>query len=129
MPRFWSITLMICRSPTLSSVTCFSNYGAYPVHRPYCHELALRILLACIEAHAARCVYVCACVHIFACRVAPHLANNLPVFQSDLLSQQVVDAGYCNMLYYCESYVWPEQCCHTCTGSLLSCALKAPLKG
>ncbi|KAG2433178.1 hypothetical protein HYH02_012720 [Chlamydomonas schloesseri] len=37
-----------------NSTNCWSNYGAYPVHRPYCHEMALRILLACIETHAAR---------------------------------------------------------------------------
>lgn len=39
-----------------NSTACFSNYGAYPVHRPYCHEMALRILLGCIEVHANRWV-------------------------------------------------------------------------
>jgi hypothetical protein len=34
---------------------CWAKYGCYPLHRPYCHEMALRILLACIEAHANRC--------------------------------------------------------------------------
>ncbi|GIL63660.1 hypothetical protein Vafri_17687 [Volvox africanus] len=33
---------------------CWANYGIYPVHRPYCHEMALRIVLACLETHAAR---------------------------------------------------------------------------
>ncbi|XP_024316324.1 probable tRNA (guanine(26)-N(2))-dimethyltransferase 1 isoform X7 [Brachypodium distachyon] len=28
---------------------CFSKYGSYPVRGKYCHEMALRILLACIE--------------------------------------------------------------------------------
>ncbi|KXZ45265.1 hypothetical protein GPECTOR_56g361 [Gonium pectorale] len=37
-----------------NSTACFANYGSYPVHRPYCHEMALRIVLACIETHAAR---------------------------------------------------------------------------
>lgn len=36
------------------SVACWSNYGSYPIHRSYCHEQALRILLACIETHANR---------------------------------------------------------------------------
>ena len=33
---------------------CWSKYGCYPLHRPYCHEMALRILLASLEAHANR---------------------------------------------------------------------------
>ena len=33
---------------------CWTKYGAYPLHRPYCHEAALRILLASIESHANR---------------------------------------------------------------------------
>ena len=28
---------------------CWGKYGSYPLHKPYCHEQALRILLACIE--------------------------------------------------------------------------------
>ncbi len=37
-----------------NSVACFSHYGAYPLHRPYCHEQALRILLASLETTAAK---------------------------------------------------------------------------
>ncbi|KAI0497661.1 hypothetical protein KFK09_020894 [Dendrobium nobile] len=33
---------------------CYSKYGSYPLKGKYCHELALRILLACIESHANR---------------------------------------------------------------------------
>lgn len=33
---------------------CWAKYGSYPLHRPYCHEQALRIVLACVEAHANR---------------------------------------------------------------------------
>eukprot|EP00898_Chlorokybus_atmophyticus_P008128 jgi/Chlat1/8316/Chrsp78S07725 len=33
---------------------CHSKYGAYPLRGKYCHEMALRILLACIESHANR---------------------------------------------------------------------------
>ncbi|WCJ25536.1 tRNA (guanine(26)-N(2))-dimethyltransferase [Euphorbia peplus] len=33
---------------------CYSKYGAYPLRGKYCHEMALRILLACIESHANR---------------------------------------------------------------------------
>ena len=33
---------------------CWTKYGSYPLHRPYCHEGAVRILLACLEAHANR---------------------------------------------------------------------------
>lgn len=33
---------------------CWGKYGSYPLHRPYCHEMAIRILLASIETHANR---------------------------------------------------------------------------
>lgn len=33
---------------------CHAKYGIYPLHKPYCHEMALRILLACVEKHANR---------------------------------------------------------------------------
>ncbi|KAG6398424.1 hypothetical protein SASPL_139884 [Salvia splendens] len=37
-----------------SGEVCYSKYGAYPVKGKYMHEMALRILLACIESHANR---------------------------------------------------------------------------
>lgn len=33
---------------------CYAKYASYPLHKPYCHEMALRILLASLEQHAAR---------------------------------------------------------------------------
>ncbi|KAJ7567567.1 hypothetical protein O6H91_02G153100 [Diphasiastrum complanatum] len=33
---------------------CYSKYGAYSLRAKYCHEMALRILLASIESHANR---------------------------------------------------------------------------
>lgn len=33
---------------------CYSKYGSIPLRAKYCHEMALRILLACIESHANR---------------------------------------------------------------------------
>ncbi|KMZ60991.1 tRNA (guanine(26)-N(2))-dimethyltransferase [Zostera marina] len=33
---------------------CYAKYGSYPLKGKYCHEMALRILLASIEAHANR---------------------------------------------------------------------------
>lgn len=33
---------------------CWAKYGSYPLHKPFCHEQALRIVLACIQAHANR---------------------------------------------------------------------------
>ncbi|KAL3844577.1 hypothetical protein ACJIZ3_001980 [Penstemon smallii] len=33
---------------------CYSKYGSYPLRGKYCHEMALRILIACIESHANR---------------------------------------------------------------------------
>ena len=44
---------------------CWAKYGSYPLHKAYCHEQALRILLASIESHANRyrrhIVPVCPC--------------------------------------------------------------------
>ncbi|KAF3329183.1 putative tRNA (guanine(26)-N(2))-dimethyltransferase 2 [Carex littledalei] len=37
-----------------SAEVCYSKYGSYPVKGKYCHEMALRILLASIESHANR---------------------------------------------------------------------------
>lgn len=34
--------------------TCYTKYGSYSLHREYHHEQALRILLACMQTHAAR---------------------------------------------------------------------------
>jgi tRNA (guanine26-N2/guanine27-N2)-dimethyltransferase len=36
------------------SEACFAKYGSYPLHKPYCHEQAIRILLASISQAAAR---------------------------------------------------------------------------
>lgn len=33
---------------------CYAKYGAYPLRGKHCHEMALRILLGSIDAHAAR---------------------------------------------------------------------------
>ncbi|CAN1151371.1 Probable tRNA (guanine(26)-N(2))-dimethyltransferase 2 [Linum perenne] len=33
---------------------CYSKYGSYPLRGKYCHEMALRILLASIESHGDR---------------------------------------------------------------------------
>ncbi|KAF6262188.1 N2,N2-dimethylguanosine tRNA methyltransferase-domain-containing protein [Scenedesmus sp. NREL 46B-D3] len=37
-----------------SGEVCWTKYGSYPIHRPYCHEAAVRILLSCLESHANR---------------------------------------------------------------------------
>jgi tRNA (guanine26-N2/guanine27-N2)-dimethyltransferase len=34
---------------------CWGKYGSYPLHRAYCHEMALRILLAAIEVCCSSC--------------------------------------------------------------------------
>ncbi len=55
LPLPFTAALPLAPLPLLPpSTACWSNYGIYPVHRAYCHEMALRILLACIETHAAR---------------------------------------------------------------------------
>ena len=37
-----------------ASETCYSKYGAVSLRGKNCHEMALRIVLQCIEAHANR---------------------------------------------------------------------------
>ncbi|VAI07268.1 unnamed protein product [Triticum turgidum subsp. durum] len=48
--------LLMCTATDLAVLcgtngeVCYSKYGSYPVKGKYCHEMALRILLACIES-------------------------------------------------------------------------------
>ncbi|XP_038990028.1 probable tRNA (guanine(26)-N(2))-dimethyltransferase 2 isoform X2 [Phoenix dactylifera] len=52
--------LLMCTATDLAvlcggnAAVCYSKYGSYPLKGKYCHEMALRILLACIETHANR---------------------------------------------------------------------------
>ncbi|KAL0921842.1 hypothetical protein M5K25_008955 [Dendrobium thyrsiflorum] len=52
--------LLMCTATDLAVLcgedrdVCYSKYGSYPLKGKYCHEMALRILLACIESHANR---------------------------------------------------------------------------
>jgi N2,N2-dimethylguanosine tRNA methyltransferase len=53
----WCTHALLCCPAVLcgnNGEACWAKYGAYPLHRPYCHEMALRILLASIESHANR---------------------------------------------------------------------------
>ena len=56
---------------------CWAKYGCYSLHRPYCHEQALRILLACIERHAN-----CYRRHIVPVRPSQHCAAAGPCLSS-----------------------------------------------
>lgn len=38
----------------IAGETCYSKYGAMALKEKYCHEMALRIVLQCIESHANR---------------------------------------------------------------------------
>ncbi|KAG5535209.1 hypothetical protein RHGRI_023109 [Rhododendron griersonianum] len=46
---------------------CYSKYGSYPLRGKYCHEMALRILLACIEAQE---IPLSAYLDIVCCRLS-----------------------------------------------------------
>lgn len=37
-----------------NSEACYAKYASYPLHKPYCHEQAIRILLSAISRSAAR---------------------------------------------------------------------------
>lgn len=52
---------MLCVTATDSAVlcgsfpeVCYTKYGSIPLKRPYCHEMAIRIVLQCIDHHANR---------------------------------------------------------------------------
>ena len=47
----WVLRAVLCGN---NGEACWGKYGSYPLHRSYCHEMALRILLASIESHANR---------------------------------------------------------------------------
>ncbi|KAI3718931.1 hypothetical protein L6452_19816 [Arctium lappa] len=50
--------LLMCTSTYMAVLcggngeVCYSKYGSYQLRGKYCHKMALRILLACIESHA-----------------------------------------------------------------------------
>ena len=52
--------LLLCTATDMASLcgnnseACFAKYGIYPLHKPYCHEQAVRIVLAAISKAAAR---------------------------------------------------------------------------
>jgi tRNA (guanine26-N2/guanine27-N2)-dimethyltransferase len=52
--------LLLCTATDMATLcgnvgeACFAKYGSYPLHKPYCHEQGIRILLAMIAKSAAR---------------------------------------------------------------------------
>ena len=52
---------LLCVTCTDMAVLCgsgaeagYAKYGAYSLRAPFCHEQALRIVLGCMQTHAAR---------------------------------------------------------------------------
>ncbi|KAG2245533.1 hypothetical protein Bca52824_085161 [Brassica carinata] len=67
---------------------CYSKYGSYPLRGKYCHEMALRILLASIESHANRykryivpvlSVQMDFYVRVFVCYTSASAMKNTPL--------------------------------------------------
>lgn len=54
MVCIWTIEMCLSVLCGVHGEACWAKYGSYPLHRSYCHEQALRILLASIHSHAAR---------------------------------------------------------------------------
>jgi tRNA (guanine26-N2/guanine27-N2)-dimethyltransferase len=79
---------------------CWTKYGGYPIHRSYCHEGALRILLACIESHANR----------YKRHIVPLLSLSVDfyvrVFVRVYTSAAVVKQSACKL-----AYLWQSQGC------------------
>ncbi|GAX81061.1 hypothetical protein CEUSTIGMA_g8496.t1 [Chlamydomonas eustigma] len=83
---------------------CWSNYNCYPVHRQYCHEMAVRILLASIEANANR----------YRKHITPLISLNVDfyvrVFVRVNTSPAAVKDSACKL-----SYIWQSSGCDSFT--------------
>jgi tRNA (guanine26-N2/guanine27-N2)-dimethyltransferase len=84
---------------------CFGKYGAYPLHRPYCHEMALRILLASIQQHAAR--YKRYIVPVISCSIDFYVRLCVRVYTSAAeVKNAATKVGYVYQSQGCDSFYW-----------------------
>ena len=52
--HYYNIIFCLNISAGNSPETCYTKYGAIPLKSKACHEMALRIVLQCVESHANR---------------------------------------------------------------------------
>eukprot|EP00878_Enallax_costatus_P040089 GHUV01046073.1.p1 GENE.GHUV01046073.1~~GHUV01046073.1.p1 ORF type:complete len:436 (+),score=123.03 GHUV01046073.1:390-1697(+) len=83
-----------------SGEVCWTKYRSYPIHRPYCHEAAVRILLACLESHANRYK------RYIQPLLAVHMDFYIRVFVRVFTSAAEIKASASK-----QSYIWQSQGC------------------
>lgn len=84
---------------------CFSKYGSYPLHKPYCHEMAIRILLACLHSTAARHKrYI---VPVLSCSIDFYVRVFVRVYYSAAeCKNAALKIGYVYQSQGCDSFYW-----------------------
>ncbi|PRW58454.1 tRNA (guanine(26)-N(2))-dimethyltransferase 2 [Chlorella sorokiniana] len=84
---------------------CYAKYASYPLHKPYCHEMALRILLASLEQHAAR--YKRYIVPILSLSIDFYIRVFVRVYTSAAeVKNCATRLGYVWQSTGCDSYYW-----------------------
>ena len=84
---------------------CFTKYGSYPLHRSYCHEMALRILLSALSAAAARCKrYI---VPVLSFSIDFYVRVFVLVYDSAAITKDAATKlGYVYQSQGCDAFYW-----------------------
>lgn len=95
-------TAVLCGS---NGEACYGKYGSYPLHKPYGHEMALRILLASLEQHAAR--YKRYILPLLSLSIDFYVRVFVQVFTSAAeVKNCATRLGYVYQSTGCDSYYW-----------------------
>ncbi len=84
---------------------CYAKYGSYPLHKPYCHEMAVRIVLASIATAAARAKrYI---VPVISCSIDFYVRMFVRVYDSAAETKNTATKlGYVYQSQGCDSFYW-----------------------
>lgn len=84
---------------------CYAKYGSYPLHKPYCHEMAVRIVLGAISTAAARHKrYI---VPLLSCSIDFYVRVFVRVYESAAESKNTaLKMGYVYQSNGCHSFYW-----------------------
>lgn len=84
---------------------CFAKYGSYPLHKSYCHEMAVRIVLASIATAAARVKrYI---VPVLSCSIDFYVRMFVRVYDSAAeVKNAATKVGHVYQSQGCDSFYW-----------------------
>lgn len=84
---------------------CYAKYGSYPLHRPYCHEQAIRIVLGSLATAAARHKrYI---VPVLSLSIDFYVRMFMRVYSSPAESKNAaLKMGYVYQSQGCDSFYW-----------------------